>query len=151
MWVNLARAGLLAVLAAGIVGGWAGLPLLYFSMFLLGTGDVFCRNAAQVLVPSITPREDLAVANARIMATQEAGAGFVGPLVGALLFGVAVALPFGLDAVTFLCSAILLSRIRYRRPRRRQPPPQGCCRKCLWARSGYGGTTCYAAWRCSPA
>lgn len=116
MWVNLARAGLLAVLAAGIVGGWAGLPLLYFSMFLLGTGDVFCRNAAQVLVPSITPREDLAVANARIMATQEAGAGFVGPLVGALLFGVAVALPFGLDAVTFLCSAILLSRIRYRRP-----------------------------------
>ncbi|MDM4719197.1 MFS transporter [Micromonospora sp. WMMA1363] len=116
MWVNLARAGLLAVLAAGILGGWAGLPLLYLCMFLLGTGDVFCRNAAQVLVPRITPKGDLAVANARIMAAQEAGAGFVGPLIGALLFGVAVALPFGLDAVTFLCSAMLLSRIRYRGP-----------------------------------
>lgn len=125
MWVDVVRAGLLAVLAAGIVGGWGGLPLLYLCMFLLGTGDVFCRNAAQVLVPFITPKSGLAVANARIMAAQEAGAGFVGPLVGALLFGVAVALPFGVDAATFLCSAVLLSRIRYRRPATAPPATAG--------------------------
>lgn len=125
MWVDLVRAGLLTVLAAGILFGWAGLPLLYLCMFLLGTGDVFSRNAAQVLVPFITPKVGLAVANARIMAAQEAGAGFVGPLVGALLFGVAVALPFGLDAVTFLCSAVLLSRIRYRRPTAVPPATAG--------------------------
>ncbi|MEV0966440.1 MFS transporter [Streptomyces sp. NPDC049910] len=114
--VDLARAALLAVLTAGILGGWGGLPLLYVCMFLLGTGEVLCRNAAQVLVPFITPKDGLATANARIMAAQEAGAGFVGPLIGALLFGVAMALPFGVDAATFLCSAVLLSRIRRTRP-----------------------------------
>ncbi|NNJ04520.1 MFS transporter [Streptomyces sp. PKU-MA01144] len=114
--VDFARAGLLAVLTLGILGGWGGLPLLYVCMFLLGTGEVLCRNAAQVLVPFITPKDGLATANARIMAAQEAGAGFVGPLVGALLFGVAMALPFGVDAATFLCSAVLVSRIRRTRP-----------------------------------
>ncbi|MFV2117343.1 MFS transporter, partial [Streptomyces sp. Act-28] len=114
--VDLARAALLAVLALGILGGWGGLPLLYACMFLLGAGEVLCRNAAQVLVPFITPKAGLATANARIMAVQEAGTGFVGPLVGALLFGVATALPFGVDAATFLCSAVLVSRVRRTRP-----------------------------------
>ncbi|GBP99259.1 MFS transporter [Streptomyces spongiicola] len=114
--VDFARAALLTVLTLGILGGWGGLPLLYVCMFLLGTGEVLCRNAAQVLVPFITPKAGLATANARIMAAQEAGAGFVGPLVGALLFGVATALPFGVDAATFLCSAVLLGRIRRTRP-----------------------------------
>lgn len=121
--VDVARAALLAVLALGILGGWGGLPLLYVCMFLLGTGEVLCRNAAQVLVPFITPQAGLATANARIMAAQEAGTGFVGPLVGALLFGVATALPFGVDAATFLCSAVLVSRVRRTRPT--APGPDG--------------------------
>ncbi|GAB3137667.1 MFS transporter [Micromonospora sonneratiae] len=116
MRVDFVRAGLLAVLALGITGGWGGLPLLYVCMFLLGVGEVFYRNASQVLVPFITPEPGLSTANARVMAAQEAGTGFVGPLVGALLFGVAVALPFGLDAATFLCSALLISRMRGSRP-----------------------------------
>ncbi|MFB6391823.1 MFS transporter [Polymorphospora lycopeni] len=114
--VDLARAVLLVVLTAGIIGGWGGLPLLYVCMFLLGVGEVFCRNAAQVLVPFVAPESGLSTANARIMAAQEAGTGFVGPLFGALLFGVAVALPFGVDAATFLCSALLLARMRRTRP-----------------------------------
>lgn len=123
--VDVARAVLLAVLAVGILGGWGGLPLLYTCMFLLGTGEVLCRNAAQVLVPFLTPQAGLATANARIMAAQEAGTGFVGPLVGALMFGVATALPFGVDAATFLCSAVLLSRIRRTRPIERRPDRAG--------------------------
>lgn len=119
--VDIGRAVLLAVLTAGILGGWGGLPLLYVCMFLLGTGEVLCRNAAQVLVPFITPRAGLSTANARIMAAQEAGTGFIGPLVGALMFGVATALPFGVDAATFLCSAVLISRISRTRPVERKP------------------------------
>ncbi|MCY0931121.1 MFS transporter [Streptomyces sp. H27-H1] len=123
--VDVARAVVLAVLTAGILGGWGGLPLLYVCMFLLGTGEVIGRNAAQVLVPFITPKAGLSTANARIMAVQEAGTGFVGPLLGALMFGVAVALPFGVDAATFLCSAVLLSRIRRTRPIERGPDRAG--------------------------
>lgn len=114
--VDIVRATLLAVLVLGVLGGWGGLPLLYVCLFLLGVGEVVSRNAAQVLVPFITPPAGLATANARVMAAQEAGSGFVGPLVGALLFGVAMALPFGVDAATFLCSAVLVSRIRRSRP-----------------------------------
>ncbi|OKI02590.1 MFS transporter permease [Streptomyces sp. CB02923] len=123
--IDIGRAVLLTVLALGILGGWGGLPLLYACMFLLGVGEVLCRNAAQVLVPFITPKTGLATANARIMAAQEAGTGFVGPLVGALLFGVAAALPFGVDAATFLCSAVLVSRIRRTRPIRSGPEQGG--------------------------
>ncbi|MCM2579552.1 MFS transporter [Streptomyces meridianus] len=123
--VDIARAVLLTVLTLGILGGWGGLPLLYVCMFLLGVGEVLCRNAAQVLVPFITPQAGLSTANARIMAAQEAGAGFVGPLVGALLFGVAMALPFGVDATTFLCSAVLVSRIRGTRPIEPRPDSAG--------------------------
>jgi MFS family permease len=123
--VDVARAVLLAVLALGITGGWGGLPLLYVCMFLLGVGEVFCRNASQVLVPFITPESGLASANARVMAAQEAGGGFVGPLVGAVLFGVGVALPFGVDAATFLCSALLVSRIRGNRPTAARPAGAG--------------------------
>ncbi|MDT9687012.1 MFS transporter [Streptomyces sp. P9(2023)] len=123
--VDIARATLLAVLAVGILGGWGGLPLLYVCMFLLGVGEVLCRNAAQVLVPFITPKAGLSTANARIMAAQEAGTGFVGPLLGALMFGVAMALPFAVDAATFLCSAVLVSRIRRTRPIERGPDKAG--------------------------
>ncbi|MEH1014394.1 MFS transporter [Micromonospora sp. CPCC 206060] len=123
--VDIARAVLLAVLALGILGGWGGLPLLYVCMFLLGVGEVFCRNAAQVLVPFITPESGLATANARVMAAQEAGSGFLGPLIGALLFSVAIALPFGVDAATFLCSALLVSRIRRSRPPAARPDTAG--------------------------
>lgn len=123
--VDIVRATLLAILALGILGGWGGLPLLYVCMFLLGVGEVVCRNAAQVLVPFITPASGLATANARVMAAQEAGTGFIGPLLGALLFGVAVALPFGLDAATFLCSAVLVSRIRRNRPTDARPDTAG--------------------------
>ncbi|MBO4206945.1 MFS transporter [Micromonospora echinofusca] len=123
--VDVARAVLLAVLTLGILGGWGGLPLLYVCMFLLGLGEVFARNAAQVLVPFITPEAGLATANARVMAAQEAGSGFLGPLVGALLFSVAVALPFGVDAATFLCSALLVSRIRRSRPVTPRPDTGG--------------------------
>ncbi|MGW4162061.1 MFS transporter [Streptomyces sp. NPDC004788] len=123
--VDFTRACLLALLAAGILGGWGGLPLLYAVMFLLGTGEVLCRNAAQVLVPFIAPQAGLATANARVMAAQEAGTGFVGPLVGALLFGVAMALPFATDAATFLCSAVLVSRIRRTKPVDAKPAAEG--------------------------
>ncbi|MFC4150092.1 MFS transporter [Micromonospora mangrovi] len=123
--VDLARVALLALLAAGIAGGWGGLPLLYVCLFLLGVGEVFFRNASQVLVPFITADSGLATANARVMAAQEAGSGFLGPLVGALLFGVAVALPFGVDAATFLCSALLVTRIRGGRPPAARPERTG--------------------------
>lgn len=123
--VDIGRATLLAVLTLGIFGGWGGLPLLYVCLFLLGIGEVVSRNAAQILVPFITPQDGLSIANGRVMAAQEAGSGFVGPLIGALLFGVAMALPFCTDAATFLCSAALVSRIRRTRPIDARPDAAG--------------------------
>jgi MFS family permease len=119
--VDAFRAVLMAVLTAGIVFGFGGLPLLYACLFLIGTGETFFRNAAQALVPDITSRAGLTTANARIVATQEAGSTFFGPLAGAALFGLGMALPFGVDAASFLCSAVLLSRLG-RRPASARPP-----------------------------
>ncbi|WP_206066768.1 MFS transporter [Nonomuraea composti] len=59
-------------------------------------------------------------ANGHQQAITTVGLQFAGPPVGGLLFGVAAALPFGLDAISFAASAALLATLRD--PRRRRAP-----------------------------
>ena len=111
IWVDAVRAAVMVVLTVGVLTDRGGLLLLYACMFLVGAGETFFRNASQALVPVIVAGSGLTTANARIVSTQEAGSSFFGPLAGAALFGFGMALPFGVDAASFLCSAILLSRL----------------------------------------
>ncbi|MBP2705469.1 MFS transporter [Microbispora sp. RL4-1S] len=110
--IDFVRAAAVGTLAVVLVTGHASLVLLYLVFFLIGAGETFFRNASQVLVPSLVPGPLLVEANARMMAAQTAGNQFVGPLVGSAFFAFAAALPFGIDATTFLLSAVLLTSIR---------------------------------------
>ncbi|MEV7214540.1 MFS transporter [Kitasatospora cineracea] len=110
--IDFFRAALVALLACCVLFGRGQLPVLYLCLFLIGSCETFFRNAAQVLLPSVLREEALVDGNGRLMAAQTAGSEFLGPLVGAALFGLGAALPFGLDALTFLVSAVLLSRLR---------------------------------------
>ncbi len=110
--VDFFRAAVVAVLTAAVVLGRGTLPALYAGLFLVGTCETFFRNAAQILVPSVVRHSELVEANGRLMASQTAANEFVGPLLGSLLFGLAAAVPLGIDAATFLASAVLLTRLR---------------------------------------
>ncbi|MFJ3405962.1 MFS transporter [Promicromonospora sp. NPDC090134] len=99
----------LAVLAAA---GAVDVVTLIVGAFLVGVGQVGFGIASQSVVPEIVEHRQLARANARQYLAATVGQGFVGPPVGSLLFGLAIALPFGLDGVALVLSALLLTRLR---------------------------------------
>ncbi|GAA1967911.1 MFS transporter [Kitasatospora viridis] len=135
MWVtDLLRAGLLAVPAVAAGFHWLSVPLLIAVAFLLGTGQIFFDSAGSGYLPELLGRDLtlLEKANSRQMGSQSVARDFVGPPAGAALFALARALPFGLDALSFLASSLL---IRTLPP---QPVAPSAGERSLWAdaRSG---------------
>lgn len=111
--VNLVRAAVLAVLATAVAVGQVNLAIIYASVFLIGTAEVFADNAAGALVATRVPKLDLGIANARLIGTSIVTNQLAGPPVGALLFGIGMAIPFAADAVTGLAGAALLARMAH--------------------------------------
>lgn len=109
--VNLGRAVVLTALALSIATSTVNLVLIYAALFLIGTAETFADNAASALVATRVPKEHLGIANARLsgafIVTNQLG----GPPVGALLFGLGMAFPFGANAVCALGGAVLISRM----------------------------------------
>jgi MFS family permease len=113
MWiVDAGRALIVGALAIVIVNDQIGLAWLYGVVFLLGVSETLFDTAAMSVLPSLVEDSALEKANGRLFAGQLVSNRFVGPPLGAILFGVAAALPAGIDAVTFAVSAVLLVGIR---------------------------------------
>lgn len=113
-------AGVIAVLAAF---GHLGIPALAIMVFGLGACAVVSANAAQAIVPDIVAKPLLHQANGHQQTITTLGSQFLGPPIGSLLFAVAVALPFGMDAASFALSAALLATLPRRRRRQVAHPP----------------------------
>ncbi|GAB3157818.1 MFS transporter [Amycolatopsis sp. NPDC004378] len=117
MWRAQAfQAVLVATTALLVACGRAGIPLLVVTAFGLGAGDVVFGTAAQAILPDLVAKPLLARANGRQQAITTIGVQFAGPPLGSLLFGVAAALPFGLDAVSFALSSVLVAKLPRREP-----------------------------------
>jgi MFS family permease len=112
--------GIVAVLAAA---GLVGILVLAVMAFGLGACEVVFANASQAVLPDIVPPSLLHKANANVYTVTAIGQQFAGPPVGSLLFAVAVALPFGLDAGSFALSAALLATLPRRARPRSEPRP----------------------------
>ena len=124
MWRAQAVQAVLAGIAAVLVAcGGASVPLLAVTAFGIGAGDVVFGVAAQAILPDLVAKPLLPRANGRQQAITTFTVQFAGPPAGGWLFGVAAALPFGLDAVSFALSAVLVAtlprRARGARPRSR--------------------------------
>ena len=109
--VNVLRGSVLLGLTATIVTGTIDLWVIFLTVFLLGTAEAFTDNASSALVATHVPKEHLGVANSRMAGTGILGNQLVGPPLGAILFGVGMAVPFGVDAICVLLGAVLVSRI----------------------------------------
>lgn len=97
--VNVVRAQVLGLLSVAILFDAASLGLIYAALFILGTGETLADNAAGTLVVRVVPREQLGTANARFSAVFTVGNQLAGPPLGAWLFAVGAAAPFGLHAL----------------------------------------------------
>jgi MFS family permease len=109
--VNLFRALVLVLLTAMIVTGVVNIAIVLVTLFVLGTAETFADAASSTLIPSLVAREDLGVANARQQGAVLLLNQLVTPPIGAFLFAIGMALPFGANAAGFALGAVLVSRV----------------------------------------
>ncbi|MEU6865659.1 MFS transporter [Streptomyces sp. NPDC046876] len=109
---DLGRAALLASVPVTALLGVLTLPQLYAVAFGLSFCTVFFDVAAQSALPRLVGGEQLVAANIRLESTRTVVQA-AGPGAGGVLLAV-VAAPFALafDALSYVASALLLSRIR---------------------------------------
>jgi MFS family permease len=110
--VDLCRALVLALLATTVATGTVRVWVVLTVMFLLGTAETFADNASSTLVATTVPKEHLGVANSRFFGSAILGNQLAGPPIGAFLFALGNAVPFGVNAACFLLAAVLVNRIR---------------------------------------
>ncbi len=113
---QVVQAALVALLAGAATVGAGGITLVYAVAFAVGLAETLAHISLQKLVPAVVPAARLEAANGRQHAALFSSRQFVGPPLGALLFTVAVGLPFWVDAFTFAVSAVLVWRIRATTP-----------------------------------
>ena len=109
--VNLFRSLVLVVLTTMIVADAVNIAIVLVALFVLGTTETFADAASSTLIPSLVEREDLGVANARQQGAVLLLNQLVTPPIGAFLFAVGLAVPFGANAAAFALGAVLVSRV----------------------------------------
>lgn len=109
--VNLARGGVLAVLATVIAAGPVDIAIVLLALFILGTAEAFADVASHSLPPQVVRREDLGIANARLSGSFLLTNQLLGPPIGAFLFSIGMALPFATNAACFALGAWLVTRV----------------------------------------
>lgn len=122
--VNVLRAVPLAALTVAVATDTVTVAVVYAVFFVLGTGETLADSASGAFLPAIVAPERLAAANARLMATFTIANQFVAKPLGAWLFVIAAAVPFGVNALTFAVAAALVATIKPI-PARPSPPRRG--------------------------
>lgn len=108
---NLTRVLVLALLVATIVSGTISIGVLLGALLLVGTAEIFADTGWRAVLPSIVPPADLGIASARQMSGFLVANQMVGPAVGASLFAVGHAVPFGVQATAGLLAAALFAKV----------------------------------------
>ncbi|MCC5950113.1 MAG: MFS transporter [Nitriliruptoraceae bacterium] len=108
---NAVRAVVATIVAVAVLLDVMNLPLLYLAALVLGMCEVLFDNTSQALMPSLVARDRLERANGNLFGAQLVTAEFVAPPIAGALIGVALSLPFAVDAVTAAISAALIAMI----------------------------------------
>ena len=74
-------------------------------------GEVLVDGGLPALVREVVRRDQLEVANSRFSATQTVSNMFIGPPLGALLFGLDQALAFAAAAALYVAATAMLTRV----------------------------------------
>jgi len=90
---------------------WPLYITLVITAFLFGLAEVLRDNSAQTLMPSVVDAENLEKANGRIWSAESLTHSFIGPPLGSLLIGLAIYLPFFVDAGSFFVAVALIASI----------------------------------------
>ncbi|MFE7765871.1 MFS transporter [Streptomyces sp. NPDC057438] len=114
---DLLRACALGAAVLLLTNDRLGLGALLAIALLLGAGEVLFDCASFAVLPQLVDAEQLPKANGRLFTAQTVSRDMAGHVLGSWLFTVGQALPFLLNACSFVLSAAFLSRL----PRGPQP------------------------------
>ncbi|MBN6038178.1 MFS transporter [Amycolatopsis sp. 195334CR] len=109
--VNAVRAALLGVLVVLLATGAGSVLVLYAAAFALGVCQVVYDSADRAILPQVVGRAGLDEANSWLTVEETVGKDFVGPPVGAALFGWFRAAPFLAPVLGFVVAAVLVLAI----------------------------------------
>jgi MFS family permease len=108
---DVLRSVLTAAFVIIVLSGHVLLPELYAVAFLMGSLESVATSATFAYVPYLAAGAELEQANSMSTTALVAGRMLIGPLAGAVLVEITPSLPFLLDGITFVLSAVLLTRI----------------------------------------
>lgn len=90
---------------------WVLYSVLLVTSILFGMAEVLRDNTAQTFLPHIVDKEKLEKANGRLWSAESIGNTFVGPPLGSFIIGIAIFLPFWIDATSFFIAAAVIASI----------------------------------------
>ncbi len=108
MRLDVARAAVMTVLVGAIAIDQLSIAVIYVVAALLASAEAVVDSSSMAMVPATVDRPDLERAIGRLGSTELAMNDLVGPPLGGLLFGLAIAVPFGIDAATFAGAALVM-------------------------------------------
>ncbi len=108
---NAVRVGALGVLFGALVTDRVSVPVVLLTLALLATAEVFVDNTTGTLTPMLVRREDLAIANARVLAGGITLNKLAGPALGAVLFAAGRSWPFATNTLLLAAGLLLVSRV----------------------------------------
>jgi len=85
---------------------------IIFAATLVGMAEVFRDNAAQTMLPSIVPHDQLETANGKLWSVELVGNALLGPALGAFLIAAALPLPFIVNALAYIVAIGLVFRLK---------------------------------------
>ncbi|MFE5853021.1 MFS transporter [Streptomyces sp. NPDC056500] len=102
------RVAALAALLTLLALDAATIPILAGAAFVMGAAETFRDTSAQSMLPRLVPERQLERANGRLFGTEIVGNEFIGPLLGAALFGIALTAPVAVDAAVLVTAVLLV-------------------------------------------
>ena len=114
---EFARAAVVGLGALFVLGGGESLLVLYLVLILIGVGETVFDPIGLAMVPNLVGPSRLDRANSLLYGSQTLVQRFLGPLLGGWLFALTVWAPLGIDALSFLVSALVVLTL----PRRPSP------------------------------
>jgi MFS family permease len=90
---------------------WFLYLVLVVTALLFGCAEVLRDNSAQTLLPSVVKDEQLESANGKLWSAEFVMNSFIGPPLGSFILGIAIFMPFYIDAATFFISAGLIATL----------------------------------------
>lgn len=109
MRLDGARAVVMAALVAAIATHHISMAAIYAVAALLASAEAVVDSSSMALLPATVEEHQLETANGLLSSTELLTNSLIGPPLGGLLFGLATAVPFGVDAASFAAAAVTIA------------------------------------------